>query len=469
MTDRRKAALPSGRLVAWYGDDFTGSAAVMEVLAFAGIETVLFLDIPGPAQLKRFASSQAIGIAGTARSHGLAWLEEHLPPIFDFLAGLEAKVTHYKVCSTLDSSPAIGSIGKAIDLAAGVFDGGWIPFLVAAPPIRRYQCFGNLFAAAPDGVHRLDRHPVMASHPVTPMNEADVARHLSRQTERNIGILDVENLEDPDAARSGLAQIRQQGAEVVCLDTVTGKNLEVCGDLIWSGGRGRLLAVGSQGVEYALVAHWQASGLLPVIEPPGGAGVVDRIIVVSGSVSAVTASQIDHAAAKGFEPVLLNAGDIVRGGGRAEMAVADAYRLASDALRKGLSPLIVTARGPDDPAVSAFRDAVAETGAMFEAANNRIGEVLGLLLARLIAETDVRRVVISGGDTSGHAMRQLGLYALTALAPTVPGAALFRAHSNDPRFDEIEIALKGGQMGTPDYFEWIRRGGGAARAERKLA
>ncbi len=39
-------SLPDGRLVAFYGDDFTGSAAVMEVLTFAGLPTVLFLDTP---------------------------------------------------------------------------------------------------------------------------------------------------------------------------------------------------------------------------------------------------------------------------------------------------------------------------------------------------------------------------------------------------------------------------------------
>lgn len=36
-------------LVAWLGDDFTGSAAVMEVLHFAGIPSVLFTDAPSPA------------------------------------------------------------------------------------------------------------------------------------------------------------------------------------------------------------------------------------------------------------------------------------------------------------------------------------------------------------------------------------------------------------------------------------
>ncbi|WP_039966012.1 nucleotide-binding domain containing protein [Roseobacter sp. MED193] len=71
----------------------------------------------------------------------------------------------------------------------------------------------------------------------------------------------------------------------------------------------------------------------------------------------------------------------------------------------------------------------------------------------------MRRAVVSGGDTSGHATRQLGIYALTALAPTIPGAALFQAHAEGP-MDGLQLALKGGQMGSHDYFGWIRSGGG---------
>ena len=94
--------LPEGLLVAWYGDDFTGSAAVMEVLTFAGLPSVLFLEVPTPEQLARFGSLRGIGIASTARAHGTAWMDAHLPAAFGTLAGLGAPVTHYKMCSTLE-------------------------------------------------------------------------------------------------------------------------------------------------------------------------------------------------------------------------------------------------------------------------------------------------------------------------------------------------------------------------------
>ncbi len=170
--------LPDGPLVAWYGDDFTGASAVMEVLTFAGFPSVLFFDVPTEAQRARFGDLRAMGIAGDARTREPAWMEANLPPVYAALRATGAPVVHYKVCSTFDSAPDTGSIGKAADLALGPDD--WAPLVVGAPEIGRWQAFGNLFAAAGDTVHRLDRHPTMSVHPVTPMDEADVRRHLAK-------------------------------------------------------------------------------------------------------------------------------------------------------------------------------------------------------------------------------------------------------------------------------------------------
>ena len=118
MSARR---LPAGPLIAFYGDDFTGSSASMEATAFAGVESVLFLSPPTTERLSDFAGYRVIGVAGVARAQSPEWMDEHLPPVFDLLAAIGAPVIHYKVCSTFDSAPHIGSIGRAADLAAGVF------------------------------------------------------------------------------------------------------------------------------------------------------------------------------------------------------------------------------------------------------------------------------------------------------------------------------------------------------------
>ena len=102
--------------LAWLGDDFTGSAAVMEVLAFAGLRTVLFSDIPSEALAARFATAQAVGIATTSRGHGPDWMRAHLPAPLAWLDATGAEILHYKVCSTFDSAPHVGSIGRAAEI-----------------------------------------------------------------------------------------------------------------------------------------------------------------------------------------------------------------------------------------------------------------------------------------------------------------------------------------------------------------
>ncbi|HUA77145.1 MAG TPA: four-carbon acid sugar kinase family protein, partial [Acetobacteraceae bacterium] len=251
------APLPANRpLIAWYGDDFTGAAAVMETLAFAGLPAVLFLDIPTPEQIRAFADCRAFGIAGIARAKSPAWMEHALPPIFHALARFDAAIAQYKVCSTFDSSPAIGSIGRAATLAAPILGGAWTPLLVASPAVGRYQAFGNLFARAGDSIHRLDRHPTMRRHPVTPMTESDVRLHLAQQTSAPISLVDLVAMK-AGRGDAALAAALAAGAAIIALDVIDTETLREAGRLIWSHRGQRLFAIGSQGLEEALIAHWR--------------------------------------------------------------------------------------------------------------------------------------------------------------------------------------------------------------------
>ena len=134
-------------LISFYGDDFTGSTDAMEALSANGVETVLFLKRPDEATRARFAHARAFGLAGTSRSETPEWMDIHLRDAFAWLKTLDAELCHYKVCSTFDSAPGIGSIGRAIELGRSVFAQATVPLILGAPQIRRYSAFGQLFAA----------------------------------------------------------------------------------------------------------------------------------------------------------------------------------------------------------------------------------------------------------------------------------------------------------------------------------
>src|SRR5271170_4121270 len=111
-------------LLSYYGDDLTGSTDVMEALASHGLPTVLFIEKPTDMRMARFPEVRAIGLAGASRSESPSWMDENLAPALAWLKGLNAAICHYKVCSTFDSSPEIGSIGRAIDIGQNLFDQG---------------------------------------------------------------------------------------------------------------------------------------------------------------------------------------------------------------------------------------------------------------------------------------------------------------------------------------------------------
>lgn len=433
-------------VLAWLGDDFTGAAAVMEVLTFAGLPAVLFLRPPTPERMADFPDMRGIGIASMARTFDPERMDEELPDLFDVLGQTGARLVQYKTCSTLDSAPRIGSIGKAMDIGSKTFATSTIPVMIAAPEMRRYQAFGQLFVGIDAGVFRLDRHPVMARHPVTPMGEADVAIHLSAQTRMPMQCLNLEVLADPERATNMIATARGG----VTIDQMTPADVTTAGELLWNAGH--RFVVGSQGIAYALVAHFQKTGALAVSPTARGIGHARRMAVVSGSVSQITADQIAWALDNGFADIRLDVVQSCDGDLAAEEIRA--LSAAKAALERDQVPLIYTARGPDDPAVKQLRVAAGDNLAQV---NDDIGASLGRILAQLVDQSDLDRAVVSGGDTSGHVCSALGIDALTAAAPTIPGAAICNAHGGTR---PLTLALKGGQMGSRDYFGWVLNGGG---------
>jgi uncharacterized protein YgbK (DUF1537 family) len=123
--------------LAYYGDDFTGSTDALEYLSRAGLRTALFIAPPDATQLAAMPGLQAVGVAGLTRALAPAAMKAVLRPTFEALRALGPRHVHYKVCSTFDSSPEIGSIGCAMAVGRDVFGGAFVPLLVGAPALGR--------------------------------------------------------------------------------------------------------------------------------------------------------------------------------------------------------------------------------------------------------------------------------------------------------------------------------------------
>ena len=460
MESSKGVGLPNGLLLSFYGDDFTGSTDGMEALARAGLRTVLFLSPPTPEQLARWEGVQAIGVAGVSRSLTPAEMDAELPSLFSQLRALSAPLFHVKVCSTFDSSPQIGSIGHTIDIGQSIFGSPFVPLVVGAPLLNRFCVFGNLFArSGPESeVFRLDRHPTMSQHPITPMDESDLRLHLAKQTSKTIGLVDVQHLAGVAASLTTLVDSHQAANhEIVLFDTLTDAHLASIGRVLWSYANPSqpLFTIGSSGIEYALTAYWREQGWLP--EPPTFfAPPVDRIAVVSGSCSPVTARQIEWAVANGFVDIPLPPAcwlDTTE----AENAVQSSVQSARVALHQGHSVIVHTCQGPQDPRRTATLQRLA-TSAEPQRNERQLGVLLGQILAAILRQTPLRRAVVCGGDTSSYVARELGLEALEMVRPMAPGSPLCRVFASESPLNGLEMLFKGGQVGKIDLFGSILRG-----------
>ena len=436
--------------VAFYGDDFTGSVDVLLQFARRGHRARLFVGRPTREALAEAArNNDAVGVAGIARSLTTTEIADEVGPTLDLLLTLAPHVLQYKACSTADSSPEIGSIGRVLEIARDKVPGP-APILFAQPDFGRYTAFGHHFAAERGTVYRLDRQPTMSQHPSTPMRESDLAEHLRGQTDLAIDSIpftayagpaeerrraaSAEKVADEDpqsrplsAAAASLAQhLRSTDAAGVVLDALDDDHLRVIGEAVTSLER-TVFAIGSGGLSHAIaLAHPRTADPIPARGRETG-----PVLAVSGSRSAQTRRQADAARAAGWlvRPLSLQPDasfdDVLEalGSGRSVVLTsddADASLIPAEQLLQTISAACVRAV-----------DAALRAGA-------------------------TRRVIVCGGDTSSRVATQLGVASLSIAANPWDNVVLLTAHAADPAIDGAELLLKGGQVGDDDLFEAVR-------------
>ena len=434
-------------LLAFYGDDFTGSTDALEFLSKAGAKTVLFIHPPTAEQLNRYKDLDAIGIAGMTRSMAPAEMEKELRSSFAALKELGASHIHYKVCSTFDSSPAIGSIGKAGDVGAGIFPNKFIPLLVAAPTLGRYCVFGNLFARMGIGskgkIYRLDRHPSMSKHPVTPSDESDLRIHLAKQTEKKIGLADILQVDDENKLKQGVEEEIKNGSEIILFDALHEDQMSGIGKLIdlYASQQIPLFSVGSSGIEMALGNYWEECGLLKEQQDWVKPLPAEALLVASGSCSPVTSGQIAWALKNGFTEIVLDTKALENND---SSYVKGNISSAIKNINEGKSVIVHTNCGSEIKNTT-------NTSGIF-------GTVLGNIVRGIAEQTSIKRIVIAGGDTSSYAARAMGIEAVEMIAPLSPGAPLCKAYAPGSPVDGLEVNFKGGQVGNEDYFGMVLNG-----------
>ncbi len=450
-------------LLAYYGDDFTGSTDALEFLTLAGVKTVLFLRKPSQKDLDRFPGIQAIGLAGKSRSMSPSEMETELFPAFENLKSFEPAHFHYKVCSTFDSAPHIGNIGKAIEIGSKVFNQKTVLVSPSAPHLGRFSVFGNLFArmgtAGNGEIYRLDRHPSMSKHPVTPAHEADLTVHLAKQTKKSIGLVNLTTIEKGEL--EVLDAVENNKAEILFFDGFNLDHLKTIGSVFHQLAAAKtLFSVGSSGIEMALGLAWKTEKIIGNTIQFGSPGEAAPMLVLSGSCSPVTQKQIEYALENGFLEIALESKvlDLEHQAVIIKSAVAQII----DNSNKGKSTIVHTSLGSNDPRIGVTERYLKQSGVAENDIQKQTSKVYGKVLGQMIKEVllvvKIKRILFAGGDTSSYAASELDILALEMIAPMAPGAPLCRAVSDNEWVNGLEFNFKGGQVGTQDYFIKVLKG-----------
>ncbi|WP_372351221.1 four-carbon acid sugar kinase family protein [Streptomyces sp. KL116D] len=437
---------PRPRL-AFYGDDVTGSTDALAQCHRAGLRGTLVFSWAGRDAASLAPVGDVIGLAGTARVLSTDAMAAEVGPALEALRATGAGFVQYKMCSTADSAPHRGSLGRAAEIGRDVFGAAPVPLLAAQPDFGRHTVFGHHFATDDDGhVHRLDRQPTMSRHPVTPMTESDLRRHLARQTRLPVASLDVSAYELPLAqARSRYEAVLADAPGVVVLDALTVAHARYAARLVLTTDatdaagttdasevdEPARFAIGSGGLTLAVAQVLAGATVTRPYEAPSPA----LTLVVSGSRAPRTAAQIAHARDRGWRTVEVPVDP--RLGCDTTPAALARLRDAVSAALDGEVPGAVVHAGPDsgtDP-------------------GDTLGDALAHAARTAVTDAGATRLVVAGGDTAGRVLRRLD--ARTAEIDTLlaPGAALVRPTFADPALNGVTALLKGGQAGPVDLFE----------------
>ena len=430
--------------VSFVADDLTGAADVLSQAHRYHLDAVLVIgggDTPMPTD------ADVVGVAGPARSLGGKAFDELVRAQLAQIAGTGAEVLLYKICSTFDSLPTLGSIGRGIELLHEQFAGlGPIAVAPAQPEFGRYTAFSNHFGVFSGQVYRLDRHPVMSRHPSTPMHEADLRQVLAEQFS-DCQVPAAVHL--PAYADGSFTErwkaCHAESVPAFVVDAVTNDHLdEVARALRGAGqtsGAHPSVVVGSGGIMAALART--ATGR--EARHPGRQQASGPVLVVSASASSTTAAQIADAVRHGWADVPVPA-DLLKSDDPALAAAVEEH--TATALSAGRDVVVHTTRGSEDPRY-------ATAGPVDP---RHVGGLLGTLAGRMAAAGLTRDIAVLGGDTSSHALAAMGVRELRVTDQFVTAGPIC---STDERATVAgcRLLLKGGQVGPPDI---LRRFAGQA-------
>ena len=396
-------------------DDFTGATDLATTLRRRGMTAAVVIE-DQPVDAENLAGLDAVVVALKSRTAPVDVAVADSLDALERVIGWGAERVYFKYCSTFDSTDS-GNIGPVLDAFRDRL-GVDRTIVVPAFPANGRTVENGLLSVNGE----LLENSSMRHHPLTPMTKSRLSEILAPQTDATITEIPLATVRS--GAESLHAAIAAAPAGYLVVDATADDDL-------------RTIALASS--DLRLISG--GAGLAIGLESPATSAPDDfphfagRRLVVCGSASATTRAQIADAATR-HPTRKVDVDEAVTDPSGEVRAIVDWVRsLGADDV-----PVVYS--------VGELGDVLpGEAGVVAAAAVER---VLSAVVAALVSDGTVDRVIVAGGETSGAVVKALGVALLTIGPALAPGVCWSAARTDAAR--DVALVLKSGNFGAVDLF-----------------
>lgn len=411
-------------------DDFTGASDMASFLRKGGLNTIQINGVPDDDfALRKYSGMQvdAIVIALKTRTcEPSIAISESLQSL-SWLQRARCSRFYFKYCSTFDSTER-GNIGPVIDALMDKLAAKHTIVCPALPVNGRTVYMGQLF------VHGTLLHQSpMATHPLNPMNDSDLASLLDAQVADinkkacgHIGYPDLSKLE---------TYVPQQNDRYIVTDALETGHLQSIAKYFACHPNFPLLTGGSGLAEFLGEAYREAGWLGKTPSPLAETRLSSPTLVIAGSCSQATQGQVEHSKSK-LPSLYINPNDLASGRQNAQSI--------AEWIQQHAAQSVLLYSTESAAKVSANQDKLG-----LENAASIIEKTLADAAAFATNAGYYKNIVVAGGETSGAVVSALGIKHFVIGQSVAPGVPLMRAETSS---GALQLALKSGNFGDYDFF-----------------
>jgi len=406
-------------------DDLTGAADTGVQLAKRSFYTILLPFGMENAEFScQFRKTQIVALSTNTRGMKPELAYGVVRDLVVLLKELHPQSIYKKIDSTLR-----GNVGVEIE---AILDATGNDLAVLAP------AFPDSGRTTVDGIHLVNGQPLAqteaASDPVSPVRESHIPTLLGSQTGLRVGHIKLREVrQGPTSLQKAILHHIENGERIIVFDAVTNQdlnNIARIGMLMPS----PPLMVGSAGLADQISSLLKPSELLadhPVAHRESDEGM---ILIISGSLSAITLKQLDE----------------IRRSGKGKVITIETHKLIEDQNPERENDIIAEIISAAGACEAAGFQSVTRNCRYERASSLQVVEYLGRIAGRIVNECPrpIRGLIITGGDTAMAVFKHLGISRVRLVDEILPGVPYGQVVGGN--LAGMDIITKAGAFGAED-------------------